>query len=131
MTELEQALAENRQLRQELELLRQKLDYVIRQLYGSKSEKLDPGQLDQTRLSKVKIRPSGVVPHCGVAACEGDLPLFIGESKMIGESRSSFAESSFLSITEELKERNAELGNGWDGHGALISSIDSDQPAFQ
>ncbi len=46
MTELEQALAENRQLRQELELLRQKLDYVIRQLYGAKSEKLDPGQLD-------------------------------------------------------------------------------------
>ena len=46
MTELEQVLADNAKLREENALLRQKLDYVIRQLYGSKSEKLDTDQLD-------------------------------------------------------------------------------------
>ena len=46
MTELERALAEIELLREENRLLRQKLDYVIRQLYGSKSEKLNPDQLD-------------------------------------------------------------------------------------
>jgi len=47
MTELEQSQAEIiEQLREENRLLRQKLDYVIRQLHGAKSEKLDPGQLD-------------------------------------------------------------------------------------
>jgi len=46
MTELERALAEIELLREENRLLRQKLDHVIRQLYGSKSEKLDPAQLD-------------------------------------------------------------------------------------
>ena len=46
MTELEQALAQIEILERRIALLRQKLDYVIRQLYGSKSEKLDPGQLD-------------------------------------------------------------------------------------
>lgn len=45
MTELERSQAETiEQLREENRLLRQKLDYVIRQLYGSKSEKLDPNQ---------------------------------------------------------------------------------------
>ena len=46
MTELEQALAQIEILREENRLLRQKLDYVIRQLHGAKSEKLDPDQLD-------------------------------------------------------------------------------------
>lgn len=46
MTELEQVLADNAKLREENRLLRQKLDYVIRQLHGAKSEKLDPNQLD-------------------------------------------------------------------------------------
>jgi len=47
MTELERIQAELiEQLREENRLLRQKLDHVIRQLYGSKSEKLDPAQLD-------------------------------------------------------------------------------------
>ena len=46
MTELERALAEIELLREENRLLRQKLDYVIRQLYGAKSEKLSPDQLD-------------------------------------------------------------------------------------
>ena len=46
MTELERALAEIELLREENRLLRQKLDHVIRQLFGSKSEKLDPGQLE-------------------------------------------------------------------------------------
>lgn len=46
MTDLERALAEIELLREENRLLRQKLDHVIRQLYGAKSEKLDPAQLD-------------------------------------------------------------------------------------
>jgi transposase len=46
MTELEQVLADNAKLREENRLLRQKLDYVIRQLHGAKSEKLDADQLD-------------------------------------------------------------------------------------
>jgi transposase len=47
MTELEQSQQkEIAQLREENRLLRQKLDLVIRQLYGSKSERLDPGQLE-------------------------------------------------------------------------------------
>lgn len=47
MTELEQSQAEIiEQLREENKILRQKLDYIIRQLHGSKSEKLDPNQLD-------------------------------------------------------------------------------------
>jgi transposase len=46
MTELECAHAEIELLREENRLIRQKLDYVIRQLHGAKSEKLDPDQLD-------------------------------------------------------------------------------------
>lgn len=47
MTELERIQAETiEQLREENRLLRQKLDHVIRQLFGSKSEKLDPAQLE-------------------------------------------------------------------------------------
>lgn len=47
MTELEQRLtAEIAQLREENRLLRQKLDLVIRQLFGKKSERLDPAQLE-------------------------------------------------------------------------------------
>ncbi len=44
-------------LREENRLLRQKLDLVIRQLYGSKSERLDPGQLE-LMLSEEDV-PSG------------------------------------------------------------------------
>lgn len=47
MTELEQTQAKTIEtLREENRLLRRKLDYLIRQIYGSKSEKLDAGQLD-------------------------------------------------------------------------------------
>ncbi len=47
MTELERKLTkEIARLTQENELLRQKLDQVIRQLFGKKSEKLDSGQLE-------------------------------------------------------------------------------------
>lgn len=47
MTEREKALEiEVERLREENRLLRQKLDLVIRQLFGRKSEKLDPGQLE-------------------------------------------------------------------------------------
>ncbi len=47
MTELEQRLTEeNARLREEVKLLNQKLDLVIRQLYGKKSERLDPAQLE-------------------------------------------------------------------------------------
>ena len=46
MTELEQALAQIEILQEENRLLRQKLDYVLRQLYGSKSEKPRPDPLD-------------------------------------------------------------------------------------
>lgn len=47
MTELEQSQAEIiEQIREENRILRQKLDHLIRQIYGSKSEKLDGDQLD-------------------------------------------------------------------------------------
>ncbi|MDF1815610.1 MAG: IS66 family transposase [Verrucomicrobiales bacterium] len=46
MTEFEQIKADNELLREENRLLRQKLDYVIRQLYGAKSERIDPNQLE-------------------------------------------------------------------------------------
>lgn len=47
MTELErQLLDENQQLREKIALLEQKIDLLIRQLYGAKSEKLDPDQLE-------------------------------------------------------------------------------------
>ena len=47
MTELEKSLTKTiEELREENRLLREKLDYVIRQLYGAKSEKLDPNQLE-------------------------------------------------------------------------------------
>ena len=47
VTELEQRLtAEIAQLHEENRLLRQKLDLVIRQLFGKKSERLDPAQLE-------------------------------------------------------------------------------------
>jgi transposase len=46
MEQLEALQRENARLREENRLLRQKLDIVIRQLFGSKSEKLDPGQLE-------------------------------------------------------------------------------------
>jgi hypothetical protein len=38
--------AENEQLKQEIKLLKQKVDLLIRRLFGSKSEKLDPAQLE-------------------------------------------------------------------------------------
>ncbi len=47
MTELEKKLTEEvRILREENQLLRQKLDLVIRQMLGKKSERLDPAQLE-------------------------------------------------------------------------------------
>ena len=47
MTELERSQQkEIAQLREENRLLRQKLDLVIRQLFGKKSERLDPAQLE-------------------------------------------------------------------------------------
>ena len=48
--ELSAALAasqrENAQLRQELELLKQKIDALVRRVFGSKSEQLNPAQLE-------------------------------------------------------------------------------------
>ena len=47
MTDLEQSQQkEILQLREENKLLRQKLDLLIRQMFGKKSEKLDPAQLE-------------------------------------------------------------------------------------
>jgi transposase len=53
LTELEQLKEENRILREQLAerdariaILEQKLDAVVRRLFGTKSEKLDPGQLE-------------------------------------------------------------------------------------
>lgn len=45
-TERQQLLAENARLKQENELLRQKLDLVLRKLFGKSSESLDPAQLE-------------------------------------------------------------------------------------
>jgi transposase len=44
--ELETLRKENREQAQEIRLLKQKIDLLVRQIYGSKSERLDPGQLD-------------------------------------------------------------------------------------
>jgi transposase len=44
--ELERLRKENREQAQEISLLKQKIDLLVRQIYGSKSERLDPGQLE-------------------------------------------------------------------------------------
>lgn len=47
MTELEKTQANTiAQQRVEIRILKEKIDYILRQLYGSKSEKLDPAQLE-------------------------------------------------------------------------------------
>ena len=46
IAQLSKLRALNDRLVQENDLLRQRIDYLIRQLYGSKSERLDPGQLE-------------------------------------------------------------------------------------
>ena len=48
MTEAEaqNLIAENEALREKVRLLEQKIDALVRKIYGAKSEKLDPGQLE-------------------------------------------------------------------------------------
>ncbi len=41
----EQLLAENKSLREEIKFLNEKVKYLLKQLFGSKSEKIDPNQL--------------------------------------------------------------------------------------
>ncbi len=72
MTELEKSQAETiAQLREENRLLRQKLDYVIRQLHGARSEKLDPGQLALFGESDL---PGKSGPGAGEQAAEEPVP---------------------------------------------------------
>lgn len=51
-------LAENELLKAELKLQRERVDYLLRQLYGAKSEKLDPGQLELLLDPDVAKKPS-------------------------------------------------------------------------
>ena len=46
MTELEKVQREMALLKEENRLLRQKLDIVLRRMFGAKSEQLDPAQLE-------------------------------------------------------------------------------------
>ena len=46
MAELERLRKENEEQAQEIRLLKQKVDLLVRQIYGAKSEKLDPSQLE-------------------------------------------------------------------------------------
>lgn len=48
MTEEEarRLIQENEALRERVKLLEQKIDLLVRQIYGAKSEKLDPAQLE-------------------------------------------------------------------------------------
>lgn len=46
MEKLERLETENKRLEQENRLLREKVDYILRRMFGSSSEKLHPGQLE-------------------------------------------------------------------------------------
>jgi transposase len=67
--------AELLRLRQENELLRQKLDLVIRKLFGSSSEKLDPAQLELLLADDPSKKPAAA-GDTGVPAAEdpGNIP---------------------------------------------------------
>lgn len=54
---LEQALQENAALKRENELLRQKVDLLVRRVFGSSSEKLDAAQLELLQLPNVPGAP--------------------------------------------------------------------------
>lgn len=58
---------ESAQLKAENELLRQKLDLLMRKVFGSSSEKLDPGQLE------LLLDPEAAKKTCA-AGCEEDAP---------------------------------------------------------
>ena len=68
MTELEKKQAKTIELlREENRLLREKVDYILRQLYGAKSEKLDTAQLE------LLLNPDAAKKPCA-ADCEEDAP---------------------------------------------------------
>lgn len=70
-TERQQLLAENAHLKQENELLRQKLDLVLRKLFGKSSESLDPAQLelllDAPPGKSPASAPAGDAPQASIA----------------------------------------------------------------
>jgi hypothetical protein len=87
MTELEQLREENKKLREQLAerdariaLLEQKIDLLIRQIYGTKSEKLDPAQLDLLfgdGLGKAESSAGDSAPaaeESGAESAEGEPP---------------------------------------------------------
>ena len=43
--QFEQLQAENRSLKSEIQFLNDKVNYLLKQLFGAKSEKIDPNQL--------------------------------------------------------------------------------------
>lgn len=72
VSELEQKQQEIAELRQHIALLEQKIDLLVRQLYGRKSEKLDPGQLDLLFGEDVPGKPPASVEEAHAAeASEG------------------------------------------------------------
>jgi transposase len=60
--QLEQALQVIGSLQRENELLRQKVDLLVRRVFGSSSEKLDPGQLELLQLPAVLSLPAPAPP---------------------------------------------------------------------
>ena len=57
--------AENERQSQEVKLLKEKIDLLIRRLFGSKSEKLDAAQLELLhRDLRANFSPSGRVSAC-------------------------------------------------------------------
>jgi len=64
----QQLLDENARLKQEIELLRQKLDLVLRKLFGKSSETLDPTQLELLLGEPPGKAPAS--PTCGDAPAE-------------------------------------------------------------
>jgi len=71
---------ENAQLKAENELLRQKVDLLVRKVFGSSSEKLDPGQLE------LLLDPEAAKKTCA-AGCDEDAPAAEPEAPKARTSR--------------------------------------------
>lgn len=91
--------AENELLKAELKLQRERIDFLLRQLYGSKSEKLDPGQLELLLDPDAGKKPSAAgSADAGPAAEAGTKPVAKKRGK---QDRLRASMRRLLTFTEE------------------------------
>jgi transposase len=93
-------LAENELLKAELKLQRERVDYLMRQLYGAKSEKLDAGQLELLLDPDAAKKPSAAGSADAAPVAEAkDKPAARKRDK---QDRLRASMRSLLTFTEEL-----------------------------